>query len=72
MSQGLCKRSVLVAGHKTSVTLEGPFWDLLGDIATERGTSINRLIAEIDRDRSGNLSSAIRVYVLERLRERVG
>jgi len=72
MPQGLRKRSIRVAGHKTSVSLEGPFWDLLGDIATERGISINRLIAEIDRDRSGNLSSAIRVYVLERLRERVG
>ena len=72
MPQGLRKRSIRVAGHKTSVTLEGPFWDLLGDIATERGISINRLITEIDRDRSGNLSSAIRVYVLERLRERVG
>ncbi len=72
MSQGLRKRSIRVAGHNTSVSLEGPFWDLLGDIATERGISINRLITEIDRDRSGNLSSAIRVYVLERLRERVG
>ena len=72
MPQRLRKRSVLVAGHKTSVSLEGPFWDLLGDIATEHGISINRLITEIDRGRSGNLSSAIRVYVLERLRGRVG
>ena len=69
MPQGLRKRSVRVAEHNTSVTLEGPFWDLLGDIATERGISINRLITEIDRGRSGNLSSAIRVYVLEHLRE---
>ena len=72
MPQDLRKRSVLVAGHKTSVSLEGAFWNALGDIATARGISINRLITEIDAGRTGNLSSAIRVYVLERLRERVG
>ncbi len=72
MPQDLRKRSVLVAGHKTSVSLEGAFWDALGDIATARGISINRLITEIDAGRTGNLSSAIRVYVLELLRERVG
>ena len=72
MPQDLRKRSVLVAGHKTSVSLEGAFWNALGDIATARGISINRLITEIDAGRTGNLSSAIRVYVLELLRERVG
>ncbi len=72
MPQELRKRSVLVAGHKTSVSLEGAFWDALSELAAERGVSINRLITEIDRGRSGNLSSAIRVHVLERLRERVG
>jgi predicted DNA-binding ribbon-helix-helix protein len=72
MPHRLRKRSVLVAGHKTSVSLEGAFWDALGDIAAARGVSINRLITEIDAGRSGNLSSAIRIYILERLRERVG
>ena len=72
MPQGLRKRSVLVAGHKTSVSLEGAFWVSLSELAAERGVSINRLITEIDAGRSGNLSSAIRVHVLERLRERVG
>lgn len=72
MPHKLRKRSVLVAGHKTSVSLEGAFWGALGDIAAARGVSINRLITEIDAGRSGNLSSAIRVYILERLRERVG
>jgi len=46
------------------------FWDTLAGIAATRGVSIDRLIAEIDRDRSGNLSSAIRVCVVEQLRER--
>lgn len=61
------KRSVLVAGHRTSVSLEQPFWDVLAGIARRRGTSVNALIAEIDRGRDGNLSSAVRVFVLEAL-----
>lgn len=59
------KRSVVLSGHKTSVSLEAPFWDALAEIAARRGKSINALIADIDRDRRGNLSSAIRVFVLE-------
>jgi predicted DNA-binding ribbon-helix-helix protein len=61
---GLKKRSVVVAGHRTSVSLEAPFWDELARLARAAGVSVNALIAEIDRDRDGNLSSAIRVYVL--------
>ena len=61
------KRSVLVAGHRTSVSLEPEFWDALKVIAERRNTSLNRLIAEIDAERSGNLSSAIRVFVLKSL-----
>lgn len=64
----LRKRSVLIAGHKTSVSLEAAFWDELRTIATARDTSVNALIAEIDQSRGGNLSSAIRLYVLEWLR----
>lgn len=60
----IIKRSVVVAGHRTSVSLEPAFWDALKEIAQRRSLSINKLIAEIDRDRTGNLSSAIRVYVL--------
>lgn len=59
------KRSVLVAGHETSVSLEDPFWDALKGIAAENGVSVNRLIGAIDRRRQGNLSSALRVFVLE-------
>lgn len=64
------KRSVTIAGHRTSVSLEAAFWSALGDIAQARGVSLNRLIAEIDRERRGNLSSALRVFVLQTLRRR--
>ena len=60
----LVKRSVVVAGHRTSVSLEDAFWAELRRVATARHTSINGLIAEIDENRSGNLSSAIRVFLL--------
>lgn len=59
------KRSVRVAGHPTSVTLEDAFWRILQEIADEQDKSLNQIITEIDSARSGNLSSAIRVYVLE-------
>lgn len=58
------KRSVDIAGHRTSVSLEAPFWDALAAIAARRKVSVNQLIAEIDKDRAGNLSSALRVFVL--------
>ncbi len=64
MTAEIKKRSVTVAGHRTSVSLEAAFWRALGEIARARGRSINQLIAEIDRTRTGNLSSAIRVFVL--------
>jgi len=59
------KHSVLIAGHETSVSLENAFWDGLCTIARERKLSINDLVADIDSDRQGNLSSAIRLYVLQ-------
>jgi predicted DNA-binding ribbon-helix-helix protein len=55
----------VVAGHKTSVSLEGEFWDSLKEIAVERGMTLGELVAAIDADREhGNLSSAIRLFVL--------
>lgn len=67
----IVKRSVAVAGHRTSVSLEGPFWDELQAIARERGRSAQALIAEIDDGRGGqNLSSAIRVFVLAAVKAR--
>ena len=64
------KRSVLIAGHRTSISLEPEFWTALKAIATETGRSINDLVTEIDRERSTNLSSAIRVHILQTLQDR--
>lgn len=62
------KRSVSIAGHATSVTLEPEFWAALKDIAAQRKTSLNALITDIDAEKDrDNLSSAIRVYILNRL-----
>jgi len=63
-SQSIRKRSVTIAGHRTSVSLEEAFWRLLRGIADAKGRSISELVTEIDRARTGNLSSAIRVFVL--------
>lgn len=74
MDDATRKRSVLIDGHATSVSLEGPFWDVLARLARERGVSVNALIAQIDRGRtpdSVNLSSAIRVFVLAELQRRL-
>lgn len=62
------KRSLLISGHPTSVTLEEEFWEALKDVAARRGTTIAALVEEIDREREGNLSSAIRVWVLNAVR----
>jgi predicted DNA-binding ribbon-helix-helix protein len=67
---GAVKRSVRIAGHPTSVSLEPEFWDALKEIAKRRGLSMNELVAEIDTGRSTNLSSALRVYVLKSISAR--
>jgi predicted DNA-binding ribbon-helix-helix protein len=59
------KRSIIIAGHRTSVSLEDPFWKSLKEIAVERGMTLNELVAAVDAGREhGNLSSAIRLFVL--------
>ena len=63
------KRSITIAGHRTSLSLEQAFWDRLAEFARQDGVSVNRLLTEIDAGRASNLSSAARVYVLERLRD---
>lgn len=69
----IVKRSVVVAGHKTSVSLEDAFWHALKDIARERSVSLRSLVAEIDANRrGGNLSSAVRLHVLDHYRRRAG
>lgn len=62
----LRKHSVVIAGHRTSISLEAAFWDALRAIAAADGRSVASLVAEIDRRRTGNLSGAIRVFVLQR------
>ena len=64
------KRSVIVAGHRTSVSLHSVFWTELRAVAEQQRISVNNLVTRIDRDRSGSLSSALRVFVLEDLRKR--
>jgi predicted DNA-binding ribbon-helix-helix protein len=60
------KRSLVIAGHRTSISLEDAFWRRLQTIAAEKGLSMNALAAEIDAARGeANLSSAARVFVLE-------
>ena len=65
----LAKRSIIVRGHKTSVSLEQDFWDAIKRIANANGQSVAQLIAAIDDTRAGNLSSALRVFVLSHYRE---
>ena len=59
------KRSVVIAGHKTSISVEDEFWDSFKEIADERGTTVSALVGAIDGGRKHvNLSSAIRLFVL--------
>jgi predicted DNA-binding ribbon-helix-helix protein len=61
----ISKRSVVIAGRKTSLSLEDEFWNSLKDIAVERSVTVAALVAEIDGNRQhANLSSAIRLFVL--------
>jgi len=63
------KRSIVIAGHKTSVSLEDAFWDALKEIAIVRSATLSEVVAGIDASRSqGNLSSAIRLFVLDHYR----
>jgi predicted DNA-binding ribbon-helix-helix protein len=64
LNQPVIKRSVRIAGHATSISLEKPFWELFKKMAKVKGKSVNELAADIDDARSINLSSAIRLYIL--------
>jgi predicted DNA-binding ribbon-helix-helix protein len=69
MKSPVVKRSIVIAGHKTSVSLEDAFWDALKEIAARRRATLSDLVASIDSGRSqGNLSSAIRLFVLDHFR----
>ena len=65
MKSAIVKRSIVLAGHKTSVSLEDAFWDGLKDIAKDRRKTLSDLVGSIDTNREhGNLSSALRLFVL--------
>lgn len=69
----LKKRSVSIRGHAASYTLEDPFFELLEEIANTRQVSVASLVTEIDgqRERSVNLSSALRLYILDWLKSKI-
>ncbi|MBQ3695472.1 MAG: ribbon-helix-helix domain-containing protein [Alphaproteobacteria bacterium] len=63
------KHSVVLSGHATSFCLEDEFWQALKDIAQQKGLAVRQLLMQIDNTHTGNLSSAIRVYVLKELKK---
>ena len=69
MTRRIVKRSVVIAGPRTSGSLEEPFWDELKRLAEARQLSLNQLVAEVDGRRQGNLSSALRLVVLDALKQ---
>jgi predicted DNA-binding ribbon-helix-helix protein len=73
MKSPVIKRSIVIVDHKTSVSLEDAFWKGLKEIASGRGTTLTALVAAIDAQRPhGNLSSAIRLFVLDHYRSLLG
>ena len=65
------KRSLTIQGHRTSISLEEPFWIALNDIARTRQQSVASLVQMIDKERVGGLSSAIRIFILAELRHQL-
>ena len=73
MKSPVVKRSIVIAGHKTSVSLEDAFWKGLKEIAVGRGVTLSDLVSTIDSERRhGNLSSGIRLFVLDYYRSQAG
>jgi predicted DNA-binding ribbon-helix-helix protein len=71
MKSKVVKRSIIIAGHKTSVSIEEAFWTSLKEIGRERNVTLSELVGAIDVERQhGNLSSAIRLFVLEHYQSR--
>ena len=69
MKSSIVKRSIVIDGHKTSVSLEDAFWTVLKDIAHAECATVSKIVADIDKKRKlGNLSSALRLFVLDRTR----
>lgn len=68
-----CKRSFNIRGHRTSLSLEEPFWDALRDIANREKKPLSKLVADIDMTRDASesgLSGAVRIFILQHYRER--
>ena len=73
MDSAVIKHSIVIDGHKTSISLEDVFWSALKEIAASRNLSLSSLVASIDRERKlSNLSSAIRMFILDVYRVRLG
>ena len=71
MKSPIVKRSIVVAGHKTSVSLEEAFWNGMKEISGLRSMTLSELVREINNNRQqGNLSSAIRLFVLDYFKNR--
>ena len=68
MKSSVVKRSIAIDGHKTSISLEDAFWTDLKNIAHTQQATLSELVTEIDQTREGNLSSAIRLFVLDHFR----
>src|SRR5215475_7191462 len=69
MKSAIIKRSIVIDGHKTSVSLEDAFWSSLKNIARTEGVPVSKVVTDIDKTRErGNLSSAIRLFILEQVR----
>jgi predicted DNA-binding ribbon-helix-helix protein len=73
MKSTVIKRSVVIDGYKTSISIEDAFWRSLKEIADEKAMTLSRLVSTIksDRTQNSNLSSAIRVYILSEIRSRL-
>ena len=68
MKSSIVKRSVVINRHKTSVSLEDSFWNDLREIARYQRVTVSKLLENIDKERQGNLSSAIRLFVFDQVR----
>ena len=68
MKSAIIKRAIMIDGHKTSISLEDAFWSSLKEIAHAEGATVSELVAKIDKTRKkGNLSSTVRLFVLDRV-----
>jgi len=65
----MLKYSLTISGHRTSISLEPEYWQAFNDIAQEKGRSVSGLATDLDRTRTSNLSSTVRLFVLDHYRQ---